>query len=183
MCYPCQKFLHDASFQFSNWKKPERLKKHSKSKGYNLSMEKWLNYQISKKRNASILTQLNKAHVATVTENRNYLKVIVETHVFTAMQNVARRGVVEDGSALSEASDSNRGNFLELMHLRCKDIPWLAAKLAKQKEKHAQWFSPDIHNELLEIYSNQVLHIIMTTIKESQYFALIVDETADISNN
>ena len=68
-------------------------------------MEKWLNYQISKKRNASILTQLNEAHVATVTENRNYLKVIVETLVFTAMQTIAQRGVVENRSALSEASD------------------------------------------------------------------------------
>ena len=182
MCYPCQKFSHNASFQFSNWKKPERLKKHSQSKDHNLSMEKWLNYQINKSRNASILTQINEGYRATVTENRNYLKVIIETLVFTAMQNIAQRGMVEDRSGLSEASNSNRGNFLELLHLRCKDIPWLAAKLAKQKEKHAQWLSPDIQNELLDIYSNQILHIITTTIKESSYFALIVDETTDISN-
>ena len=64
MCYPCKKFSHAASFQFLNWKKPERLKKHFKSKGNNLSMEKKLYHQISKWRNASILTQLNEAHRA-----------------------------------------------------------------------------------------------------------------------
>jgi len=37
-CYPCQKYGNVDSFSFWNWKKPERLAKHSQSKTHNLAM-------------------------------------------------------------------------------------------------------------------------------------------------
>ena len=48
----------------------------------------------------------------------------------------------------------NRGNFLELLHLRSKNIPWLAAKLDGQAKVHRQWTSPDVQNELLSIFAH-----------------------------
>ena len=57
---------------------------------------------------------------------------------------------------MSNSSDVNRGNFLELIHLRCKDIAWLKDKLESQLQKHTQWTSPVIQNELLQIIADLI---------------------------
>ena len=54
-------------------------------------------------------------------------------------------------------SDINRGNFLELLCIRCNDLPWLRCKLQSQLQLHAQWTSPVIQNELLEVVANVML--------------------------
>lgn len=41
--------------------------------------------------------------------------------------------------------------FLELIHMQCKDIAWLKGKLDSHLQKHAQWTSPVVQNELLQI--------------------------------
>ena len=182
-CFACQTYLGDSSFQYSNWKKPEKLKKHNQSKGHSLSMAKWLSYQINQRRNTSISMQLNSAHQLTVKQNRDYLRIIIETLVFTAQQNIAQRGVDENRHNLPQPSDTNRGNFLELLHLRSRDIPWLAGKLQTQSEAHRQWLSLAIQNELLGIFAEQVVELIIGNVARAQEFGLIVDETTNISNN
>ena len=77
-------------------------------------------------------------------------------------------------------SDENRGNFLELLHLRCKDLPWLAVKLKFQRKQHKQWTSWDIQNELLDIMADLVLKSIASEIGNN-IFSIIMDETTDIS--
>ena len=103
-------------FSIAFEKKPDRLKKHNISKIHALSMTKWLSHQIIQKKNNSILMQLINSHQTTVKKNRDYLRVVIETLVFTAQQNIAQRGVDENRHKLSESSDINRGNFLELLH-------------------------------------------------------------------
>ena len=97
------------------------------------------------------------------------------------MQNIAVRGHEESRNDIWEVSDINRGNFLELLHLRCKDLPWLQSKLQAQLQLHAQWTSPTIQNELLAIVSDLVLERITTEVRKSGYFGIIMDETSDIS--
>ncbi len=41
VCFPCREFEKDDSFVFNNWKKPEKLSKHGKSKKHITSMTKW----------------------------------------------------------------------------------------------------------------------------------------------
>ena len=45
--------------------------------------------------------------------------------MFTAQQNISQRGHEENRFNISEIKDINRGNFLELLSLRCRDLPWL----------------------------------------------------------
>ena len=53
------------------------------------------------------------------------------------------QGHDEQRGGLSNKSDVNGGNFLELIHLQCKDIAWLNDKLDSQLNmQHAQWTSP-----------------------------------------
>ncbi|XP_068703729.1 zinc finger MYM-type protein 1-like [Montipora foliosa] len=97
------------------------------------------------------------------------------------MQNIAVRGHEESRKDIWEVSDINRGNFLELLHLRYKDLPWLQSNLQAQLQLHAQWTSPSIQNELLAIVSDLVLERITTEVRKSGYFGIIMDGTSDIS--
>ena len=110
-----------------------------------------------------------------------WLRVIIECLMFTAQQNIPQRGHTECRSNLSSASDFNRGNFLELLHLRCKDNPWLSKMLQSKLGEHTQWTSPGIQDELLALLSDFVRKRILTNVRASEEFGLIMDETSDIS--
>ena len=116
-----------------------------------------------------------------VASNRQYLKVIIQLLMYTSQQNVAIRGHEENRNDIWEVSDINRGNFLELLCIRGNDLPWLRSKLQSQHQLHAQWTSPVIQNELLEIVANVMLERIAAEARSSDYFGIVVDETADIS--
>ena len=137
-CYPCQKYLNAHYFTFDNWTKIERLSKHQ----VRIIKRPWRNGLIAEqiKKNTSILSKLQESHKQYVKENCDYLK--------------AQRGHDEQRESLSNSSDVNRGNFLELIHLRCKDIAWLKDKLESLLQKHTQWTSPVIQNEQLQIIAD-----------------------------
>ena len=111
VCFRCRQFLKDDSFVFQNWKKKERLSKHSRSKAHELAMTRWLMTEANKKRDTSLLHQLDSNHQNAVRRNREYIKVIIETLIFTAQQNIAQRGHVENRTNIGDVSDVNRGNF------------------------------------------------------------------------
>ena len=171
VCFACIEFGKDPSFVFKNWKKSSKLTKHSQSENHVSCMTKWLQFKAMERKNSSVLQQLSNAHKEQVKFNRKYLQVIIECLIFTAMQNIAVRGHEESRNDIWEVSDINRGNFLELLHLRCKDLPWLQSKLQTQLQLHTQWTSLTIQNELLAIVSDLV----------RGYFGIIMDETSDIS--
>ena len=144
-------------------------------------MTKWALSKVNDKKNTSVLKQLDSAHKQLVLSNRKYLQVIIECLMFTAQQNVAIRGHEEDRKNIWEVPDINRGNFLEMLCFRCKDLPWLKTKLETHRGQHIQWTSPKIQNELIEIVSNLVLRRITRDAKSSGHYSIIVDETSDIS--
>ena len=180
-CYPCQKYLNAHDFTFDKWKTIERLTKHHSSENHQRAMAKWIDSRANKKKNTSILSKLQESHKQYVKENRDYFKVIIECLMFTAQQNIAQRGHDEQRDSLSNSSDVNRGNFLELIHLRCKDIAWLKDKLESQLQKHAQWTSPVIQNELLQIIADLIRERITNDVRTSGWYGIILDETSDIS--
>ncbi|CAL4240950.1 unnamed protein product [Meganyctiphanes norvegica] len=144
-------------------------------------MTKWMNAKINAKQKYTIIAELNSKHKLTVQTNRKYLKVIIECLMFTAQQNISQRGSDENRHNLGKISDTNRGNFLELLSLRCRDLPWLANMLTEKLGKHTQWTSPTVQNELLSILADHVLQRIVCDVKESKKFSIILDETSDIS--
>ena len=131
-------------------------------------MAKWIESRANKKRNTSILSKLQESHKEYVKENRDFLKVVIECLMFTAQQNIAQRGHDEQRDSLSNSSDVNRGNFLELIHLRCKGIAWLKDKLDSQLQKHAQWTSPVIKNELLQIIVDLIRERIINDVRATR---------------
>ena len=143
-------------------------------------MAKWIAFRENKRKNTSIAKQLDNQHRVEVQHNREYLRVIIECLVFTAQQNIAQRGHREDRQDIVSTSDINRGNFLELLHMRCRDIPWLEDKLKSQLKHHQQWTTWNIQNELLQISADLILERVQNEIGDSIY-SIIMDETSDIS--
>ena len=182
-CYVCSKFMNDNTFTFCNWKKTERLTKHHQSEAHSLAMTKWLEYRQMQRKSSSIISIIDDGHRNYVKRNREFLRVIIECLFYTAQQNIAQRGHEEDRSNLGQRSDVNRGNFLELLHLRSKDIPWLEEKLNTQLQDHAQWTSPTIQNELLQIFADLIIELICKDVRESRWYGIIIDETSDISRD
>ena len=111
------------------------------------------------------------------------MRVIIETLMFTAVQNIALRGATESRENIQDVSDINRGNFLELLSFKARDHSWLQDKLSHVVKEKASWTSPAIQNEILTILSEFALRRIEAEIKESKYFALIADETSDIARD
>ena len=183
-CFPCTKFgkTGETKFTYTNWKKTDRLKTHGNSKTHIENMLKWM-FSKNETKKPSVLSLLDSNHEKEVKENRDYLKIIIETLLFLTKQNIAIRGHEESRSDIGSESDINRGNFLELLSLRCKDIPWLEAKIKETQGRHASWLSPTIQNEIIDICGQMVKTELVNRILLSNTFGIIVDETTDISND
>ena len=146
-------------------------------------MEKWINLKINLKQQSSVLSKVHNSHEEEVKKNREYLQIVVETLNFTAVQNIPRRNNAEERAHVDKISDTNRGNFLELLRLRCRNIPWLSFRLEQSLKKHTLWLSPDIQNEIIDIAAGLVRQTLCENIINAEIFSLIVDETTDVSNN
>ena len=174
-CYACEKF-GSSKFILTNWKKVDRLKKHSVGEPHKLAMTKWMSFRAQQRQDTSVMSLLESSHKQMVAKNRKYLQVIIECLMFTAQQNIAQRGHEESRMNIGAVLDINRGNFLELLHLRCKDLPWFAEMLDSKLESHEQWTSPIIQNELLRIISDFVLEKILDDVRDSDIFGIIIDD-------
>ena len=108
---------------------------------------------------------------------------MIETLAFLAKQNIAIRGHKEDRLTICETSDLNRGNFLELLHLRSKDLPWFKDKFEVLTNRHRMWLSPEIQNEILDLIASNVTKIIANEVIESKMYSMIADETLDVSRD
>ena len=75
---------------------------------------------------------------------------------------------------------SNKGNFLEILNLVRSENEWLDKRLSSAA-KNAKYISPDIQNDLLHAASKTVLEAIKNELHVAKYFAVMVDETRDIS--
>lgn len=133
----------------------------------------WTSYKQQRQKNQSVESQISKAHQTLIKENRDYLKIVIESVLFLAHQGLALRGHDE-----SESS-GNKGNFLELLSLLSKYNEVLYKKL-KGGPKNTKYTHSSIQNEILEIASNLILSKINFEVKKAKYFSVMADETKDI---
>ena len=182
-CFPCRFFSSNSDNSpfykngFKNWKKAldknAGIKGHNKSCIHKTCMMKWEGYKNSNK-SKSILSTLNDANIFLVKENRYYISVLAEILLFTACQNIAQRGDDEGSESL------NRGNFLELLELCARRDSRFKAKI-DILPKNAKYTHHTIQNDLFYVMSKLVLETIAKEVKEAKYFAILADETKDIS--
>ena len=180
-CYPCNKFM-GTSFTFTNWKKSDKLGIHSRCETHTTAMIKWENAKSSMANNNSVLSQVSGLHASQVTENRRYLRILIEVISWLGRQNVSFRGHSEDRTALTELSSTNRGNFLEMLNLLSAHDAFLKGKL---ETNGARWTSPEIQNELITLIAQFTTEKIIQEINNDKsgetVIGVISDETSDIT--
>ncbi|CAF1440606.1 unnamed protein product [Adineta ricciae] len=139
---------------FNNWKKGiEKFNKHQSSLLHKLAHEKWT---IAEK------NRINNTNVLINYQDNNFL----------GKQCLSLRGHREHEEA------ENRGNFLELLQLRSSDNDIIKRKLSSLK-----FTDHKIQNELLISIQENITEQIVSDIKKSKYFSVMIDETTDISNH
>ena len=82
-----------------------RLAKHNNSLKHKEAMASWIDFQDNQRKQKSVASSLRKQQIS---NNRHYLKTIVELLVFCASQEIGLRVHREQESV-------NKGNFLELL--------------------------------------------------------------------
>uniref|UniRef100_A0A8C6SRB2 Zinc finger MYM-type protein 1-like n=1 Tax=Neogobius melanostomus TaxID=47308 RepID=A0A8C6SRB2_9GOBI len=104
-------------------------------------------------------------------ENREYIKVVGETLLLTATQNIAQR-------AHEESEGENKGNFLTIMELLAKHNPTVKRKMTSQR--NATYLGHDTQNEIIDCLAEMVRTSI-SEVAQSEAFSILVDETKDLS--
>ena len=162
---------------FQNWKSAlEKFHAHQCSvahKSVVLAWETGKQTQPNPERN--VMSLINQQQKKGVDKNRVYLISIVKTLVILGRQGISLRGHREN-------EESNRGNFLELLMFQAKNNPSINQHFAN-KEKGVTYTSPGIQNKLLNIIGENIRDSTINQIKEARMFALILDESLDISRH
>ena len=114
-----------------------------------------------------------------ITQNRQYVKELMECLLYSAQQRIGIRGHRE--SNMDDIS-VNVCNFRSLVLLRSRHDELFKERLATGP-RNASWIGHDMQNELLSIMANFVSDKITAEVKAAKYFTLIVDETKDISKS
>ena len=95
---------------------------------------------------------------------------ILQNVMFLARQNIALR-------CDKDESDSN---FNQLLQLRACDDSDIKDWLKKKTDKYT---SAKIQNEMLEVMALQVLRKLTSSLQESEFFTIMVDECTDSANH
>ena len=103
-----------------------------------------------------------------------YISTIAQVVVLCARQGIALRG--HDESSTS----TNKGNFVEIVELLASVMPEVERKFCSLP-KNAKYTSKVVQNDLLKAAADVVLKEITEEIKDSEGYAVIADETRDIS--
>ena len=105
------------------------------------------------------------------TGNPGTLEDHQQDHCFLGKQTLPLRGRREGETS------TNKGNFLELVELRCHDNEQLRYFMRRS----VTYTSPKIQNEIINIIGAQIQEQIVSEIKASGPYGIIVDETQDLS--
>ena len=105
-------------------------------------------------------------------EEKQYLKVVMECSQYLARQGIALRG-----------NDHIDDNLAPLLLLWSKDNLEIAKRLSAPSTANKKKFThQDYQKEFLSLMANQVLQAKLNAIRQSKYFSIICDEYSDVSN-
>ena len=99
------------------------------------------------------------------------LMKLLQAIQYLSCQGLPLRGHREDAESLS-------GNLYQLLLLQAKYCPEMISWINKR-----EYISPEIINDIISLMGNRVLHNILTDVRESLWYSVIVDEATDVSHN
>jgi hypothetical protein len=87
--------------------------------------------------------------------------------------------LARQGLPLRGHGDDSDSNFIQLYKLCGQNDPKVLEWLKKKRDKYT---SGEIQNEVIMVMALKILRQIAATLHESQFYTIMVDETADVSN-
>ncbi|CAM4832642.1 unnamed protein product [Rotaria magnacalcarata] len=130
--------------------------------------------------NSDVNILLNNINEQQQNENRRILASIIKCTLFLSRQNIAFRGNDENG--FLDDNNTNPGNFKSLVLFAADAGDQALQKHLNHHQKNATYLSWQTQNELVKICAmlikNKLLNEVISTEK---FYAIIADETADIS--
>ena len=147
------------------------FRKHEESKVHRMAATKYVEAKRMQETGDSISQQLSRAYSSEVQLNRRNVKRILELILLFGRQGIAYRGHDESGASL------NRGNLLEFLHYKARECPELATHLAGS----VHYTSAKIQNDMISLIGKVIQQNIIDEMKKAGFFAIIADETMDIS--
>lgn len=121
----------------------------------------------SQRQGVNVGSLISSGYAQARLEARICLQKIVESIRYLAVQGIPLRGHTEEQS-----------NFIQLLKLRSSDNTLLKSWLERSKYR---WISQDIINEILTLLSLNVQRKLLQRISSQPFYAVISDETTDIS--
>lgn len=100
--------------------------------------------------------------------NREMFLKVLSSLMLLMRQGLAIRGHKDDDSD---------GNLLQLLKIHCEDD----SRLSKWLDRR-QYLSHDIRNEVITIFGKELLRQLLDNIHKARWFAILADETTDITN-
>uniref|UniRef100_A0A8C1K3Y1 TTF-type domain-containing protein n=1 Tax=Cyprinus carpio TaxID=7962 RepID=A0A8C1K3Y1_CYPCA len=154
------------------------LKHHESSPEHTQNMIKWreLDLRLSQ---GQTLDQIQMTIYEA--ERKRWRDVL--TRLISITQSLAERNLAFRGSS-EKLFQPDNGNFLKEVELLAKFDPIMENHLSKIKDgqTHAHYLGQHTQNELIQIVSGKILEAIVTQIRDSKYFSIILDCTPDISH-
>ena len=191
-CFPCRFFslglgsgrsaIKDAFTRkgFQDWKhalgKVGMLPKHDASSTHKEAVLSWYDFIKNAKQGTSVAHRIDSTRKHQIETNRYYLKTLAEIVLLCARQGIGLRGHRESESSNS----SNKGNFLEILHLVSSHDEVVREKLRKGP-KNSIYIAPAIQNTLLTIMGSMVRKSVCDGARDAEFFSILADETKDLS--
>lgn len=149
---------------FSNWKKAiDRFKSHERSNFH----KEACNAVVAAKGSANVAYACAKGKAKEMDDARQALLATLSSLLYLSTQGLAIRG-----------HEDTESNLRQLLELRANDIPSLRSWLLRTKYK---WISHQILNEMVELMAHDILRSLTDEVRAAEHYAVIMDETADIS--
>ena len=134
---------------------------------------------LSKSKKVSICKDLEEQKES---DRKYWYKVLAR--VLSVIKFLSSRGLAFCVSSESVGSPQN-GNFLGILELLAEYDTFLAEPIQKRVNKgkgHVSYFSSTVCEEFIDVIATKVLDIIISEIKQAQYYSVSVDSTPDITN-
>ncbi|XP_042150111.1 uncharacterized protein LOC121838108 [Ixodes scapularis] len=125
--------------------------------------------------------QLNKQAKEEHKSNKAKLCAIVETVLLCGRQDLALRGDKDSGRLTLEESVKYDGKFSALLRYRANGGDCTLAEHIRTAGNNALYTSPTIKNEITSIIGNLIQDKIVEAVHKAGFFAVIADETSDVS--
>lgn len=175
---------HITTIGFSNWKKAtSEFRDHFLTDYHKSSSLFAENFISSYEAGVDRVTLMYQTHVAKEAEqNKKIITSIIRSVIFLARQNIPFRGHRDFGKlVVDEQMDHNDGNFRGLLRHLALYYDEDLNRHFKNAPANATYTSWNIQNQLISICGDIVTRQLVSTINSAKCFAVMADETTDIS--